>query len=97
MRIIEIAPLSNGAHRNQTGRFAEIPEGWAVIPGEMILPESFPFVEIKIKDGIVIEMKAGEMPEPDEPEDDSFETLALEMLIDLDFRLMMIEEFGMEE
>lgn len=93
MRIIEIQPLSNGAHRNQIGNFENVPDGWAVIPEEMILPESFPFVEIKIKDGIVTEMTAGEMPPVPEPEE-PFETLALEMLIDLDFRLTMLEEFG---
>lgn len=32
MTIIEIAALENGAHRNQTGTFAAIPDGWAVIP-----------------------------------------------------------------
>lgn len=93
MRIIEIAPLENGAHRNQTGMFAEIPEGWALIPEDMKTPDTFPFVDIKVKDGIVTGMTAGEMPEP-EPEEESFEDLALEMLIDLDFRLMMLEEFG---
>ena len=37
MRIVEIAALENGAHRNQTGAFSEIPEGWAVIPEDMAL------------------------------------------------------------
>ena len=42
MRIVEIAALENGAHRNQTGAFSEIPEGWAVIPEDMALPDTFP-------------------------------------------------------
>ena len=32
MTIIELAALENGAHRNQTGDFSAIPDGWAVIP-----------------------------------------------------------------
>ena len=35
MRIIEIAALENGAHRNQTGAFTSIPDGWAMIPDGM--------------------------------------------------------------
>ena len=27
MRIIEIAALSNGSHRNQTGTFSDVPDG----------------------------------------------------------------------
>lgn len=53
MKIIEIKALENGAHRNQTGDFAIIPEGWAVIPDGMEL-ENFPFGEVKArkKDGV---------------------------------------------
>lgn len=42
MRIVEIAPLSNGAHRNQSGSTTTIPEGWAAIP-EGLETENFPF------------------------------------------------------
>lgn len=48
-RIIEIAQLVNGAHRNQTFH-GSLPEGWAVIPGDMELPVTFPFVELEVKD-----------------------------------------------
>ena len=54
MTIIEIAALSNGAHRNQTG--AEIcPDGWAVIPEELlpVWEESAPFAEITVEAGTV--------------------------------------------
>ena len=47
MRIIEIAALSNGSHRNQTGTFSTIPDGWAVIPDDMETP-NFPFGEITV-------------------------------------------------
>ena len=56
VRIIEITPLENGAHRNQTGVFFDIPEGWAVIPDDMETP-NFPFGEIETKDEDVIEVE----------------------------------------
>lgn len=76
MRIIEIAALENGAHRNQTiGNgfyFRKLPAGWAVIPEDMDC-ENFPFgkVEVAEVDGVMTVTKwtAGEMPEPEpEPE-----------------------------
>ena len=67
MRILEIQALNNGAHRNQDGGFSTIPEGWAVIPDDMEIPDTFPFVNIEVENGVVISMTAGVMPEP-EPE-----------------------------
>lgn len=64
MQIIEITALPNGAHRNQTSDFRTIPEGWAVVPEEMEIPETFPFVNIEAEDGVVTSMTAGEVPEP---------------------------------
>lgn len=76
MRIIEIAPLYNGAHRNTTynEQLNSIPDGWAVIPEDMEC-ENFPFGEVEVEeiDGlmtvtkwIAVELPASE-PEP-EPE-----------------------------
>lgn len=65
MQIIEITALNNGAHRNQTGIFRTVPEGWAVVPDGMKIPETFPFVDIEVEDGIVTSMTAGVMPEPE--------------------------------
>lgn len=48
MRMIEIAPLNNGAHRNHT-HHGVLPEGWAVIPDDMDTP-NFPFGEIAVED-----------------------------------------------
>lgn len=68
MRIIEIATLPNGAHRNQTGDNLPIPEGYAVIPDDMETP-NFPFGEVTVKeiDGVMTVTKwvAGTMPEPE--------------------------------
>ena len=70
MTIIELAPIKNGAHHNQTvsGKIT-IPNGWAVIPEEMALPETFPFVNVEAQDGIVTALTPGTVPEPQpEPE-----------------------------
>ena len=74
MRIIEIAPLSNGAHRNQNGGLSVVPEGWAVIPADMETP-NFPFGEVEVAEvnGVMTVTKwtPGEMPAPEpipEPE-----------------------------
>lgn len=60
MRIIEIMPLDNGAHRNQTvsGALA-VPYGWAEIPADVAIPETFPFVDIQVEGSKVVSMTAG--------------------------------------
>lgn len=59
MKIIEITPLANGAHRNQTA--SACPEGWAVIPDDMECG-NFPFGTITVSDGIVTSWTPGEVP-----------------------------------
>lgn len=69
MQIIEITPLENGAHRNQTGSFFTVPTGWAIIPSGLETP-NFPFGTITVDDSTpphVTSWTAGELPEP-EPE-----------------------------
>ena len=48
MKIIEIEALENGAHRNQDG-VTTCPDGWAIIPEDMEIPETFPFVDIEVE------------------------------------------------
>ena len=70
MTIIEVAPLSNGAHLNQTGaHFETIPEGWAVIPEELlpVWEAAAPFVSVIAESGVVTELMPGRRQEP-EPE-----------------------------
>ena len=68
MQIVELKPLSNGAHENQTllPRQA-IPDGWALIPDGIDLP-NFPFGDAvtEDRDGTLIVTKwiAGTVPEP---------------------------------
>ena len=74
MQIVEIAVLPNGAHRNQTGTFRTIPEGWAEVPSSIEIPDTFPFVNLTAEDGVVTSMTAGVVPEP-EPEPDPAQTI----------------------
>lgn len=70
MRIIEIAALPNGAHRNLASSCwtAETcPEGWAAIPDELEC-ENYPFGTPTVEDGVVTAWTPGEIPEPEEPE-----------------------------
>ena len=70
MHIIRIEALENGAHSNQRkdGVFNPIPDGWAVVPEDMAIPETYPFVDITVENGVVTSMTAGVVPEP-EPEE----------------------------
>ena len=90
MKIIEIAALDNGAHRNQSGTFSAIPDGWAIIPDGMETP-NFPFGEVEVAEinGVMTVTKwtAGTIPEP-EPEQPTAEE---QLRADVDYLLMMQE------
>jgi hypothetical protein len=98
MRIIEIAPLENGAHRNQTiGNgfyFSKLPAGWAIIPADMETP-NFPFGEVEVEeiDGVMTVTKwfPGEMPKPIEFEKPITETERLRADIDYLAAMMGVE------
>lgn len=68
MKIIEIKKLDNGAHRNQTGGLSSVPEGWAVVPDDLVT-ENFPFGEVTVEDidGVPTVTKWVPLPRP-EPE-----------------------------
>lgn len=69
MKIIEIQALDNGAHRNQTTTSTAIPMGWAEIPADVAIPETFPFVVVEATNGVVTALTPGTVPEPQpEPE-----------------------------
>jgi hypothetical protein len=94
MNIVEIAPLSNGAHRNQDG-LAACPTGWAVIPDGMETPSTYPFVNITVSDAtppVVLKMEAGTVPEPEPMTPGiSAEDTLLDMAADYEERLCMLE------
>lgn len=64
MTIIEIAALENGAHRNQSGTFATIPDGWAIIPESVEIPDTFPFVIPAVEGQVVTALLPGVVPDP---------------------------------
>lgn len=82
MIIIEIQPQSNGAHRNQTiqGGMA-CPEGWAIIPADVPIPATYPFVTLTVEGQTVTGMEPGVMPEPEIPAP----TEAEQLRADIDF------------
>lgn len=68
MIIIEIQPQSNGAHRNQTVSGAvAVPDGWAIIPADVPIPETYPFVTLTVEGQTVTGMEPGVVPEPETP------------------------------
>ena len=82
MKIIEITALANGAHRNQEGGLRTVPEGWALIPDGMEIPDTFPFVDITVDGQTVTSMTAGIVPEPEpEPEPEATDTEVLNALL----------------
>lgn len=95
MLIIEIASLDNGAHRNQTGTFSAIPDGWAVDRNNLCT-ENFPFGEVVAEeiDGVMTVTKwtPGEIPEP-EPEPEPEPTELEQLRADVDYIAM---ETGVE-
>lgn len=95
MTIIEIQPLDNGAHRNQTGSMTTVPEGWAILPADLDTP-NFPFGDITVDDSTpprVSSWTPGDIPEPEpepEPEPTEEEDLAA-MAVDHEYRLTLLE------
>lgn len=53
MRIVKIEPFTNGGHDNQESGWmtAElVPDGWAIIPETLEVPETFPFVTLETEE-----------------------------------------------
>lgn len=88
MQIIKIEAYENGGHANQTGTFSKVPDGYAVIPDGMAIPETFPFVDITVENGVVTSMTAGVVPEP-EPEPEAEPTEEERLRADVDFLFVM--------
>lgn len=88
MRIIEIQALPNGAHRNQTTTSTTIPTGWAEIPADVSIPETFPFVDIQVEGNKVVSMTAVVVPEP-EPQPEPEPTETEQLRADVDFLAAM--------
>lgn len=89
MNYIKIEANSNGSHNNQFG--GSFPgEGWAIIPNDIILPQSFPFVDIEVLDNIVVSIEPKEVP-PIENNSISDLELILLTLAEQEERLCLLE------
>lgn len=90
--IIKIEAFSNGGHDNQGHTPMIIPEGWAVVPDDMDLP-NFPFGKVTVKeiDGVMTVTKwvAGTIPEPEETEPPV--TPMEQLRADIDYLAVMME------
>lgn len=93
MTMIEIVPLENGAHRNQSGRMKTVPDGWAILPEDMETP-NFPFGDITVDDTrsppVVTSWTPLPIPE-DAPTTDIAPTELEQLRADVDYLLMMTE------
>lgn len=72
MNLIKLAALDSGAHENRNSPWeTTVPEGWAVIPAGVAIPDSFPFVDVLATtvDGVptVTALRGREMPPDDTP------------------------------
>jgi hypothetical protein len=56
MTIVKLTPDSNGAHKNQTSNISVLPEGWAIVPDNLISAWELykPFVTISLDDGQIV-------------------------------------------
>lgn len=72
MNLIKIAAMDSGAHENRSSPWeTTVPEGWAVIPAGVTIPDSFPFVDVTVEDAdgapTVTALHGREMPPDDTP------------------------------
>lgn len=88
MKLIEVQALDNGAHRNQTTTSTTIPTGWAEIPADVAIPETFPFVDIQVEGNKVVSMTAVVVPDP-EPQPEPEPTETEQLRADVDFLAAM--------
>ena len=103
MKIIEINALENGAHKNQNcDKLKAAPDGWAIIPDNMEIPQTFPFVNITVDENgnvttIEANQEAYDAAKASEEEIKSTPSVQDDidtMLIDHEYRLTMLELFS---
>lgn len=80
MNLIKIAAMDSGAHENRNSPWeTTVPEGWAVIPARVTIPDSFPFADMTVEDAdgvpTVTALRGREMPPDDTPAPDPAPTL----------------------
>ena len=67
MLIIELSAFPNGAHRNQSGGFTVVPDGWAIVPQELEAEAVgyLPYIDLTVSDGAITGVAQGVIPAPD--------------------------------
>lgn len=66
MKIINLIPNENGSYENSIWeQDCPVPDGWAVIPDNISIPDSFPFVKIEFNENNEI-ISLSEIPLPDD-------------------------------
>ena len=101
MQMIEIQPLENGAHRNQTYN-GFLPYGWALIREDVTTLENFPFGEVETAEirGVPTVTSWTALPMPEEPPKQEAKNTAQDdidaMLVDQEYRLTLLE-LGLSE
>ena len=93
MLIIEINALENGAHRNQTGDNIPVPNGWAEVSSEIVIPDTFPFVDLVFDEGTrkIVELIPGVVPEPEQAPEPTREEDMDAFMVDHEYRLTLLE------
>lgn len=102
MKAIQIEADSRGAHAYQeSDDYFPLLDGWALIPDDMDIPDTFPFVGITVEEikgvMVAVSMTAGVVPppEPITPEP-TIEDDLLETALDHEVRLLELELLGGE-
>lgn len=95
MRYIEIIALNNGAHRNISidGVMDKPDDGWAIIPEEIVIPDTFPFVDIEVSENVVTKISPRNMNYSSETlsTEQTAEEILLELAADHEARICAIE------
>lgn len=92
MLIIEKVAMENGGHRNQKGNFRNIPERWLVVPDDIEIPSTFPFVVLEMEGETLVSLLPGTLPgKTEDPEDKTFNPIsAAQLRADIDYLSVMM-------
>lgn len=95
MQIIKVEKLKNGSHLSQSwDSNVVIPDGWAIIPKNIEIPDSFPFVDILCENGIVTKMTGDKSIPDNNVSSGNIIFDAYYYALDSDFRLSILELLG---
>lgn len=77
MRIVQIISSDDGSHKiEELEEGAAIPEGWALIPNGMSLPNTAPYFDIVVSEGMVVRITPSKVPAPISEQEPSTEYIS---------------------